>query len=174
AIVVGDPTDPMTRLGPMVTSEHRERVLAHVRSGVAEGARLVCGGGRPGWTRRGWYVEPTVFVDVDNSMRVAQEEIFGPVLTVTPYDTLDEAVEIANDTEYGLSGSVWGADPAHAAVVATRIRAGSVYVNGAFALDADAPFGGFKQSGVGREGGPDSLGEYLEPQVVYTQRDKRP
>jgi acyl-CoA reductase-like NAD-dependent aldehyde dehydrogenase len=100
-------------------------------------------------------------------MRVAREEIFGPVLTVIPYDGEDEAVAIANDTEYGLSGSVWSADPERAAVVGTRIRAGSIYVNGTFRLDADAPFGGFKESGVGREGGPEALAEFLEPQSMF-------
>ena len=166
-IVVGDPTDPATRLGPMVSRTHRDRVLGYVELGRREGARLVHGGGRPAGLDRGWYVEPTVFADAHNGMRVVREEIFGPVVTVIPYDSLDEAVAIANDTEYGLSGSVWSADLARSAEIASRIRAGTMFLNGAFMLDVDAPFGGFKESGVGREGGPDALGEFLEPQVMF-------
>jgi aldehyde dehydrogenase (NAD+) len=163
----GDPADPRTLLGPMITAAHRDRVLGYVAAGIEEGAALVHGGGRPAGLDRGWYVEPTVLGGVANGMRVAREEIFGPVLTVIPYDGEEQAVAIANDTEYGLSGSVWSADPERAAAVGARIRAGSIYVNGAFRLDAGAPFGGFKQSGVGREGGPEALAEFLEPQAMF-------
>ncbi|WP_119727510.1 aldehyde dehydrogenase [Thermomonospora amylolytica] len=166
-VPVGDPTDPATLLGPMITRAHRDRVLGYVESGIAEGARLVHGGGRPGKPDRGWYVEPTVLAGCHNGMRVVREEIFGPVVTVVPYEDEDDAVRIANDTEYGLSGSVYGADPERAARVGARIRAGCIYVNGTLRLDADAPFGGFKESGVGREGGREGLMEYLEPQVVF-------
>jgi betaine-aldehyde dehydrogenase len=176
---VGDPADPRTLLGPMITRGHRERVLGYVASGIAEGADLVHGGRVPEGLDRGWYVEPTVFAGVGNGMRIAREEIFGPVLTVIPYDGEEEAVALANDTEYGLSGSVWAADPERAAAVGTRIRAGSIFVNGTLRLDADAPFGGFKESGVGREGGPEALAEYLEPQVMFLpagkgRRDRSP
>ncbi|GAA3446580.1 aldehyde dehydrogenase [Planomonospora venezuelensis] len=166
-IPLGDPADPRTLLGPMVSRAHLERVLGHIGTGTAEGARLACGGKRPEGLDRGWYVEPTVFAGADNGMRVVREEIFGPVVTVIPYDSEEEAVAIANDTEYGLSGSVWSRDPLRAAEVGARIRAGSIYVNGALRLDAAAPFGGFKESGIGREGGPEGLAEYLEPQVVF-------
>jgi aldehyde dehydrogenase (NAD+) len=166
-IPTGDPTDPDTALGPMVTRGHRDRVLNYIRMGIDEGARVVLGGSRPTGLERGWYVEPTVLDNCDNAMRVVREEIFGPVLTVVPYRTDAEAVAIANDTEYGLSGSVWSADPGRAAAAGMRIRAGSMYINGAFMIEANAPFGGFKQSGLGREGGPEVLGDYLEPQAIY-------
>ncbi|MFI0356020.1 aldehyde dehydrogenase [Actinomadura sp. 9N407] len=169
----GDPADPATLLGPMITQAHRDRVLGYVGTGIEEGAVLVHGGRRPAGLERGWYVEPTVLSGVGNDMRVAREEIFGPVLTVIAYDGEEEAVAIANDTEYGLSGSVWSADPERAAAVGTRIRAGSIYVNGAFRLDADAPFGGFKESGIGREGGPEALAEFLEPQSMFLPAEAR-
>ena len=166
-IPTGDPTDARTMLGPMVTSQHRDRVMDYIRMGSHEGARLVHGGGRPVGLERGWYVEPTVFDSADNNMRVVREEIFGPVVTVIPYRSDAEAVALANDTEYGLSGAVFSADPQRATQAAHRIRAGSVYVNGAIMIEANAPFGGFKQSGIGREGGPEGLAEYLETQSVF-------
>jgi aldehyde dehydrogenase (NAD+) len=166
-IPIGDPAEEETSLGPMVTRAHQEKVLNYIRVGVDEGARIVLGGGRPPGLDRGWYVEPTVLDHADNSMRVVREEIFGPVLTVVPYRTEREAIELANDSEYGLSGSVWSADPGRATAAGMRIRAGSVYINGAFMIEANAPFGGFKQSGIGREGGQDVLLEFLEPQAIY-------
>lgn len=165
-LAVGDPTDPSTVIGPMITGDHRKRILDHIADGQAQGATLVCGGGIPDGIDRGFYVEPTVLVDVDNDMPVAREETFGPVVCVLTYDDLDEAVRIANDTNYGLSASIWTADPTGAGDLAARLEAGSVYVNGAMDLDPNVPFGGFKQSGVGRELGPEGLAEYLQIQSV--------
>ena len=162
---VGDPYDDATDVGPLVAERQRDRVEAYIASGIADGARVVTGGGRPAGLDRGWYVEPTVFADVDNSMRIAREEIFGPVVCVIPYDTVDEAVAIANDSTYGLSGSVWSADPARALDIARRIRTGTSTVNG-WRWDFNCPFGGFKESGLGREGGPEGLEAYCEYQTI--------
>ncbi|MFF5212804.1 aldehyde dehydrogenase [Streptosporangium sp. NPDC000396] len=156
---LGDPFDPATEIGPLVTSRQRDRVEGYIRLGQEEGAKLVAGGGRGGFDR-GWYVEPTVFAG-DNSMRIAREEIFGPVLVVIPYEDEDEAIRIANDSEYGLCGSVWTADERHGMEVARRIRTGVCGVN-MFILDPASPFGGVKASGVGRELGPEGLDGYLE------------
>src|SRR6202158_6344820 len=164
-VQVGDPMDPATVCGPLVAARQRERVEGYVRIGREEGARLACGGGRPAGLTKGWYVEPTVFVDVDNRMRVAREEIFGPVLTVIPYDDVDDAVRIANDSEYGLSGSVWSSGVEAGLDIARRIRTGTYTVNG-FAMEFSAPFGGFKASGLGRELGPEGLAAYLEPKQI--------
>ncbi|CAO5253500.1 MULTISPECIES: aldehyde dehydrogenase [unclassified Frankia] len=166
AIKVGDPADPETVVGPLVAERQRTRVEGLIGSGVSEGARLVCGGGRPTDLPRGWYVEPTLFADVDNRMRIAQEEVFGPVLSVLPYDSEDEAVRIANDSPYGLSGSVWTGDAERGTAVAKRIRTGSVAVNSGAVIDLLNPFGGFKQSGLGRELGREGLDAYLETQTI--------
>ncbi len=128
-------------------------------------ARLVTGGGRPEGLDTGWYVQPTLFADVDNSMRIAQEEIFGPVIVVIPYDTVDDAVRIANDSPYGLSGAVFTADPALGESVARRVRTGQIYVND-WGMCVTQPFGGFKQSGLGREGGPEGIGAFLETKMI--------
>jgi betaine-aldehyde dehydrogenase len=165
ALSVGDPMDPATLVGPLVAARQRERVLDYIAVGRQEGARVACGGGRPRGLTRGWYVEPTVFVDVDNGMRIAREEIFGPVIAIIPYDGLDDAVRIANDSDYGLSGSVWTADTARGLEVARRVRTGTYSVNG-FAMEFSAPFGGFKASGLGRELGPEGLEAYLEPKAI--------
>ncbi|ODU06344.1 MAG: aldehyde dehydrogenase [Pseudonocardia sp. SCN 72-86] len=159
--VVGDPLDRSTTLGPMASSTHLDRVMSYVELGKASSARLVTGGGRPAGLDRGWFVEPTVFADVDNSDRLAREEIFGPVLAVMPYDGVDQAVDIANDSEYGLCGVVWTTDEDRGLDVARRVRTGTVGVN-YFNMDLGAPFGGMKSSGIGRELGAEGLGHYFE------------
>jgi aldehyde dehydrogenase (NAD+) len=167
SIPVGAPDDPGILVGPMITKAHQQRVLGYCDIGRDEGAKVAAGGGRPAGLDRGWYVEPTVLVDVHNGMRVAREEIFGPLVCVIPYDTEQEAIAIASDTEYGLSSSVWTADPVRGAELGKNLRVGSVYVNGALNLDPNVPFGGFKQSGIGREFGPEGLAEYQETQAVF-------
>jgi len=150
-----------TRLGPLVSDVQRERVRGYIRKGVEEGARLVTGGDEaPEGLEHGFYVRPTVFSDVRNEMTIAQEEIFGPVLSIIPYDSEDDAIRIANDSVYGLAGGVWSGDPERAERVARRIRTGQVEINGA-AFNPLAPFGGFKQSGHGRELGYLAIEEYL-------------
>jgi betaine-aldehyde dehydrogenase len=161
ALTVGDPTDFSVDVGPLVAERQRERVESYLQIGRDEGARVTVGGGRPAGIDRGWFVEPTVFADVDNAMRVAQEEIFGPVVAVIAYDDIDDAVRIANDSDYGLSGTVWTSDVEAGIDVARRVRTGTYTVNG-FAMEWSAPFGGFKSSGLGRELGPEGLGAYLE------------
>ena len=161
AMPCGDPMDPATQVGPLVAERQRERVTGYIGAGKSEGARLVVGGRRPANLPKGWYVEPTLFADVDNRMRIAREEIFGPVLVAIPYDREDEAIAIANDNEYGLSGSVWTADTQHGIEIARRVRTGTYNVNG-FIVDFCAPFGGFKASGIGREFGPEGLASYTE------------
>jgi betaine-aldehyde dehydrogenase len=160
---VGDPLSERTRLGPLSSQAQLERVRGYIEKGIAEGAQLVAGGAAPpeGAPRGGYYVRPTVFGNVKNSMTIAQEEIFGPVLSIIPYKNEEEAVRIANDTVYGLAGAVWSKDEARAQRVARRIRAGQVDVNGG-AFNMNAPFGGFKQSGHGREAGVYGLEEFLE------------
>ncbi|GAA3141413.1 aldehyde dehydrogenase [Nonomuraea roseoviolacea] len=159
AMRMGDPFDPATELGPLATARQRDKVEGYIRLGQEEGAKLVAGGGRRGF-ERGWYVEPTVFLG-DNTMRVAREEIFGPVLVVIPYEDEEDAIRLANDSEYGLGGSVWTRDAERGLAVARRVRTGVCAVNG-FLLDPVAPFGGFKASGMGRELGPEGLDGYLE------------
>ncbi|MCZ7528710.1 MAG: aldehyde dehydrogenase [Acidimicrobiia bacterium] len=165
ALKVGDPMDPETNVGPLVAERQRERVEGYLALGREEGATVAVGGGRPAGLDRGWFVEPTVFTGVDNSMRIAQEEIFGPVLCVIPYDGVDDAVRIANDSDYGLSGTVWTADVDLGLDIARRVRTGTYTVNG-FMMEFCAPFGGFKCSGLGRELGPEGLTAYLEQKTV--------
>jgi betaine-aldehyde dehydrogenase len=162
---VGDPSDPSTLCGPLVSARQRARVEGYINIGRQEGARVAVGGGRPAAQRTGWYVEPTLFVDVDNRMRIAQEEIFGPVVALIPYEDEADALRIANDSEYGLSGSVWTADVDRGLEVARRVRTGTYTVNG-FMIEFCAPFGGFKCSGIGRELGPEGLSAYLEPKSI--------
>ena len=163
---VGDPQSDVN-LGPLVSSTQRDRVRSYIERGVAEGARLVTGGATaPDDLPSGYYVRPTVFADVDNSMTIAQEEIFGPVLSLIPYDDEDDAVRIANDTVYGLSGAVWSKDTARAERVARRLRTGMVRVNEGGRGGRGAPFGGFKQSGLGRESGMFGLEEFVELQTL--------
>jgi betaine-aldehyde dehydrogenase len=160
---LGDPLQESTRLGPLSSRMQLERVRDYIRRGVAEGAELLTGGAEQpeGLPAGGYFVKPTVFGKVKNSMAIAQEEIFGPVLAIIPYKDEEEAVKIANDSPYGLAGAVWSKDDAHAQKVARRIRAGQVDVNGG-AFNMNAPFGGFKQSGHGREAGVYGLEEFLE------------
>jgi aldehyde dehydrogenase (NAD+) len=165
AMQVGDPTDFSTAVGPLVAERQRERVESYIAIGRDEGARLTTGGGRPQGLDRGWFVEPTVFVDVDNKMRIAQEEIFGPVVAVIPYGDTDDAVAIANDSDYGLSGSVWTADTDAGLDVARRVRTGTYSVSG-FGMAWNGPFGGYKDSGLGRELGPEGLEEFLESKTI--------
>jgi len=170
SFAVGDPLDPATECGPLVAERQRERVEGYIAKGKAEGATLVVGGGRPSGFDKGWFVEPTLFADVDNSMVIAQEEIFGPVLSLIPYDDESDAVTIANDSEYGLSGSVWTSDPGHGLDVARKVRTGTYQVN-QLAMDFGAPFGGFKASGLGRELGPEGLEAYLEDKSIAMPMD---
>ena len=165
-LIVGDPQDPTTTTGPIANRRQYERVLSLIKTGIAEGAKLVAGGpGLPDGLARGLYIKPTVFSQVTNHMRIAQEEIFGPVLTMIPYKTEEEAIAIANDTIYGLSGFVWGGSIEHARDVAKRLRTGMVHLNGA-TIDPSAPFGGYKQSGTGREWGAAGIDEYLETKAI--------
>jgi geranial dehydrogenase len=165
SLVVGDALDPATHVGPMASESHRARVESYIEIGKQE-ARLVAGGGRPRSTNQGWFVEPTIFADVDNSARIAQEEIFGPVLAVIPYEDEADAVRIANDSQFGLGGSVWSADSAHATDVARKVQSGTVGVNG-YMPSLGAPFGGIKASGLGREFGPDAVGAYQNTKSIY-------
>jgi len=170
AMKLGDPLDPATNVGPVVSERQRDRILGYLASGKEQGARAACGGGRPKALERGWYIEPTVFANVDNAMKIAQEEIFGPVLSVIPYGDVDEAVAIANDSQYGLCGSVWTPDIERGAGIAARVRTGCVAVNSASILDFRSPFGGFKKSGIGRELGPEGIGPYTEYQSIILPR----
>jgi acyl-CoA reductase-like NAD-dependent aldehyde dehydrogenase len=173
ALKVGDPLDPATEVGPLITQRHRDRVQGYVRAGEEEGARVVAGGSRPADQPTGWYLEPTLLADVDNGMRVAREEIFGPVVCVIPYTDADEAVRIANDSNYGLSGSVWTGDVERGIDIARQVRTGNYAVNG-FGLEFSAPFGGFKQSGLGREFGPEGLAAYVEYKTIHLPADYTP
>jgi betaine-aldehyde dehydrogenase len=174
ATTVGDPTDPSIAVGPLVAERQRERVLGYIEKGRSEGARVAVGGGRPAGLDKGWYVEPTLFTDVDNGMTIAQEEIFGPVLSVIPYDDEADAVKIANDSDYGLSGSVWTADVERGLGVARQVRAGTYGINSFGTLDLRNPFGGYKASGLGRELGPEGLEEFLETKTIVLPMDYVP
>jgi aldehyde dehydrogenase (NAD+) len=165
-IAYGDPTDPAHLMGPLIRESQRQRVLGYIKTGVDEGARVALGGGVPAHLPVGFYVEPTVLVEVDNSSTVAQEEIFGPVLAVIAHDGDDDAVRIANDSAYGLSGAVSCADTDRAMAVARRIRTGTLMVNGGLYYSTDVPFGGYKASGVGRESGRLGFEEYLEAKSI--------
>ncbi|MFC9093305.1 aldehyde dehydrogenase [Streptomyces sp. NPDC057072] len=164
--VVGDALDRATQIGPLVSARQRKRVEGYIRQGLVEGARMVTGGGRPAGLESGWFVEPTVFADVDASSTIAREEIFGPVLSIMPYGSEDEAVHLANDSAYGLAGTVWTTDLDHGVRVAGRIRTGTVGLNG-YLPDLTSPYGGMKASGLGRELGPEGLQAYEESQSIY-------
>jgi betaine-aldehyde dehydrogenase len=163
---VGDALDPATEVGPLVAERQRDRVENYIKIGQDEGAKVALGGGRPDGIDKGWFVEPTLFVDVDNSMRIAQEEIFGPVLSVIPYDSDDDAVSIANDSDYGLCGGVFTADNDRGLGVARRVRTGTYMVNSSTPIDFSSPFGGYKESGMGREFGEDGLELFLEKKTI--------
>lgn len=162
----GDPNLDETTTGPVISEVQKQRILAHIRQGVEDGARLLAGGGSPSWP--GYWVEPTLFVDVDNSSKLAQEEIFGPVLAVTPFDTDEDAIRMANDSKYGLSGYVVTSSPERALTMARGVRSGTFMVNGGTYSGADAPFGGYKSSGIGRLGGTEGFEEFLESKTIGT------
>ena len=165
AVKVGDPTDPDVQMGPLISAAQLERVQAHVDRALDDGAKLVTGGGRPAGLDGGFYFEPTILTEVTPDATIAQEEVFGPVLSVLRYSDDDDAVRIANNSQYGLSGAVWGTDVDRAVAVARRIRTGQIAVNG-FG-PGGAPFGGFKQSGFGREsGGIIGIRQYMEPKAM--------
>ena len=166
ALKVGDPLDPATEVGPVVAERQRTRIEGYLDSGREEGATVAIGGGRPASFTKGWYVEPTVFTNVDNKMKIAQEEIFGPVLAVIPYDGDDQAVEIANDSNYGLCGSVWTKDNDRGLGIARQVRTGTYMLNAPVPIDFATPFGGYKESGVGREFGPEGLESFLEKKSI--------
>jgi aldehyde dehydrogenase (NAD+) len=162
AVPYGDPQDPGVLMGPQISAKQRTRVLGYIEQGIAEGATLALGGKRPEQFEKGFFVEPTLFTDVDNSMTIAQEEIFGPVLVCIPFDDDDDAVRIANDSVYGLAGTVFSGSTERSLAVADRIRTGTVSVDGGAAYMADLPFGGYKQSGVGRQNGIAGFDQYVE------------
>ena len=164
SLKVGDPLDPETKVGPLVSQRQRERVEGYIEKGKSEGGRMTTGGKRP--FDRGWFLEPTIFADVDNNATISREEIFGPVLSLIPYSDDAEAVAIANDSIYGLGGTVWSSDPERATNVARRVRSGTVGVNH-YVNDPVAPFGGIKQSGMGREMGPEGLHAFQELKTIY-------
>jgi acyl-CoA reductase-like NAD-dependent aldehyde dehydrogenase len=152
-------------MGPLISEKQRNRVESYIDIGTKEGARLACGGSRPTHLNRGWYIEPTVFADVDNEMRIAQEEIFGPVVCVIPYENMDEAVRLANASSYGLGGAVFTSDEQAGLAVARRIRTGTVAIN-TYGHTVSSPFGGMKLSGLGREHGREGIEEYLEYKAI--------
>jgi len=166
SLPVGDALDPATLIGPLVSERQRDRVERYIAKGTSDGARLVAGGGRPPGLDKGWFVQPTVFADVDNNSTIAQEEIFGPVLSVIQYADVDHAIAIANDSDYGLGGSVWTKDPARARAVVRRVRTGTMGING-YLPDPAGPWGGVKSSGIGRELGPGAVAAYQYLKTVY-------
>ena len=169
-IRLGNPLNPATGMGPVISESQMGKVLGYIQSGIDEGARLVCGGKRATGTEvdNGYFIEPTIFADVTNDMKIAREEIFGPVLAVIKYSSEEEAIEIANDTIYGLSGGVWSRDVNKANEIATKIKAGTIWINDWHVFRNDAPFGGYKQSGIGRELGMQVFNEYTELKNITT------
>ena len=165
ALPVGLPSDPAVQIGPLISEKQRQRVEGYIAKGKEEGARLVCGGGRPEGLDDGYFVEPTVFADVDNKMTIAQEEIFGPVLSIIPYDTEEDAIKIANDSVYGLAGSVWTTDVPKGIEISQKIRTGTYGINW-YAFDPGSPFGGYKNSGIGRECGPEGVEHFCQLKSV--------
>jgi aldehyde dehydrogenase (NAD+) len=171
-VKVGDPADPATTMGPLISAAQRAKVEGLIQAGRDEGAQIVYGGGRPAGLERGFFVEPTLFVNADNAMTIAQREFFGPVGVVIPFRDEEEAVRLANDSDFGLAGGVWAADPVHAYRLATRIRAGMVYINGGGAGSSPhTPFGGYKSSGLGVERGEYGLDEFLlSKSIIWSAR----
>ena len=174
-LTVGDPLDPVTNVGPIISRVQQERILDYFEIAASEGAKAVIGGGVPKGPQfeKGYWIEPTIFVGVTNDARIAREEVFGPVLVVLTYDSVDEAIKIANDTDYGLSAGVWGGE-SQALEVARELDAGMVWVNDWHVIHPAYPFGGFKQSGIGREGGPHALDEYTEAKFISLNRSPSP
>jgi aldehyde dehydrogenase (NAD+) len=166
SIVVGDPWQAETQMGPLSMKRQLDRVMGYLEKGRREGATLVTGGGRPKDMNRGYFVEPTIFSNVDSDMTIAKEEIFGPVVSVMPYEDEEDAIRIANNSTYGLSGAVFTKDAERGLALAKRIRTGNVTVNG-LNLQVNTPFGGYKESGIGRVGGPEGLEAYQEIKSVY-------
>jgi aldehyde dehydrogenase (NAD+) len=166
SLAVGDPMDRATQMGPLVSSRQRERVEGFIAKGSSDGGRLTTGGGRPAGLDKGWFVQPTVFADVDHNHTIAQEEIFGPVLSIISYADEAEALRIANGTDYGLGGSVWTADPERGTAFARKVQSGTVGING-YVNDPTAPFGGIKASGMGRELGPEGLAPFQQTKTIY-------
>src|SRR5580698_10364303 len=171
--VIGNPLDPSVTIGPMASEQHLNRVLGYIDIARNSSARLVSGGGRPADQDRGWFVEPTVFADVTNTDRLAREEVFGPVMAMIPFDDDEDAIAIANDSNYGLGGSVWTTDEQRGIDVARRVRTGTIGVN-YYLLDLGSPFGGMKDSGIGRELGPEALNSYLEYKSIYASAAQLP
>ena len=161
-----DPLDPNTSMGAVIDKDQMNRVLGYIAEGRKEGATVAAGGAQARQDSGGAYIEPTVFTDVRNDMKIAQEEIFGPVLVVIPFEDEEDAIRIANDSEYGLSGGVISADEDKALAIARRIRTGTIGVNGGMAMDVDLAFGGYKQSGIGKEWGAEGFDEYLDIKAV--------
>jgi aldehyde dehydrogenase (NAD+) len=169
AITLGDPMEPATEMGPMAFREQQQKVLGYVDVARGEGAHVVTGGARPASQPRGWFVEPTVLLGVRNDMRIAREEVFGPVLSVIPFEDEDEAIRLANDSDHGLAAGLWTRDIQRAHRMVRRIRAGTIWVNAYRVLNYDVPFGGVKQSGYGRENGLEGLRAYLVTKSVWIE-----
>jgi len=168
SICVGDPTDPKSEVGPMCSEAQRKSVIEYIQKGIDEGARLVTGGTeRPLGLETGAYVRPTIFADVTNDMVIAREEIFGPVASVIPFDGLDQAIDIANDSIYGLAAGVWTQSIRRAITMSERLQAGTIWVNTYRAVSYMSPFGGYNRSGLGRESGQDAIYEYLQTKSVW-------
>lgn len=173
SLSIGDPLDPANQMGPLVSERQRQRVEHYIAVGKKEGGRITSGGGRPAGLDRGWYVEPTIFADVDRKATIAQEEIFGPVLSIIPYENDLDAVDVANDSDFGLAGSVWTADPERGANFARKVRTGTIGVNG-YSNDPYSPFGGIKSSGMGRELGPEGLLPFQQLKTIYLDKENFP
>ncbi len=166
-VKVGDPADPAVMMGPLISEQQRQKVEGLIRAGQAEGAQIAHGGGRPAGLDKGFFVEPTLFVNVANSMQIAQREFFGPVGVIIPFSTDEEAVRLANASDFGLGGGVWSGDPVRAYGIARQLRTGTITVNGGGGgLSPHAAFGGYKQSGLGREWGEHGLSEFLQTKTI--------